>query len=66
MKDPNCLQTIMESKRITYRQLAKMTGVSKSTIHRIANFEQYPTQDIMISIAKGLKLKVTDIFYLDY
>lgn len=62
----NCLQTVMDEKRITYRQLEKMTGISRSALHRIANYEQSPTQDVMISIAKGLKLKVTDIFYLDY
>lgn len=64
--DPNCLQEIMNKKRITYRKLEFMTGVSRSTLHRIANYELSPTQDAMISIARGLKMKVTDIFYFDY
>lgn len=64
--EPNCLQTILHERRITYRQLAIMTGVSKSALQRIANFERSPSQDMMIRIARGLKLKVTDIFYLDY
>ena len=64
--ESNCLQTILEEKRITYRQFAIMTGVSKSTLQRIANYEQSPTHDVMIAIARGLKMKVTDIFYLDY
>lgn len=64
--EPNCLQTIMSKKRITYRKLESMTGVSRSTLHRIANYELSPTQDVMISIAKGLKMEVTDIFYFDY
>ena len=64
--DPNCLQEIMNKKRITYRKLESLTGVSRSTLHRIANYELSPTQDVMISIAKGLKMKVTDIFCFDY
>lgn len=62
----NCLQTIMNEKRITYRELERMTGLSKSTLFRIANYEQSPTQETMISIAKGLEMKVTDIFNFDY
>lgn len=64
--DSNCLQTIMDKKGLSYRKLEKMTGVSRSTLHRIANYELSPTQKVMISIAKGLKMKVTDIFYLNY
>lgn len=62
----NCLQTIMEEKRITYRQLERLTGISRSTLHRIANYELSPTQEVMISIAKGLKMQVSDIFNLKY
>lgn len=62
----NCLQAIMYERKLTYKQLERLTGVSKSTLHRIANFEQSPTQEAMIAIAKGLKMKVTDIFNLDY
>lgn len=64
--EKNCLQAIMYEKKITYRQLERLTGISKSALHKIANFEQSPTQEVMISIAKGLKMKVTDIFYLNY
>ena len=64
--EPNCLQAIMNKRRITYRKLEYMTGVSRSTLHRIANYELSPTQVVMISIARGLKMKVTDIFYFDY
>ena len=64
--DKNCLQIIMNEKKITYRQLELKTGISRSALHKIANFERSPTQDTMIAIARGLKMKVTDIFYLDY
>lgn len=65
-KYSNCLQTIMEEKRITYRRLERLTGISRSTLHRIANYELSPTQNTMISIAKGLKMQVSDIFNLKY
>lgn len=62
----NRLQEIMEEREISYGQLSKKTGVSKSTLQRIANFNQSPTQDMMIIIARGLGMKVIDVFNLDY
>lgn len=62
----NNLKAIMWKINISYEQLAKKTGVSKSTLHRIANYTQSPTQDMMIRIAKGLNMKVIDVFNLDY
>ena len=56
----------MNEKEISYGMLAKSSGISKGTLYKIANFYQSPTQDTMIAIARGLKMKVIDIFYLDY
>lgn len=56
----------MDNKKITYRQLSKMTGISWSALHKIANYERSPTQDTMISIAKGLNMKVSEVFNLEY
>ena len=61
MRKPNNIQQIMDNKKITYRQLSKMTGVSWSALHKIANYERSPTQDTMISIAKGLNMKVSEV-----
>lgn len=66
MRDLNNLQKIMHNKRITYRQLAKASGMSVGALHKIANFDQSPTQDTMIAIAKGLNMKVVEVFNLDY
>lgn len=63
---PNRLQEIMFEKNITYGELARLTGISGGSLYKISNFYQSPTQNTMISIAKGLGLKVTDVFYLDY
>ena len=62
----NRLQEIMNEKEISYGMLAKSSGISKGTLYQIAKFYQSPTQDTMIAIARGLKMKVIDIFYLDY
>lgn len=66
MRNPNNIQLIMKEKQITYRQLSKMTGISWSALNKIANFERSPTQDTMISIAKGLNMKVYEVFNLEY
>lgn len=62
----NRLQDIMNEREISYGALSKQTGISKSALYKIANFYQSPTQDTMIAIARGLGMKVTDIFNLDY
>lgn len=62
----NRLQDIMNERQISYGKLSKQTGISKSTIYRISNFYQSPTQEIMIQIARGLNMKVVDIFDLNY
>ena len=43
-----------------------MTGVSWSALNKIANFDRSPTQDTMIAIAKGLNMRVEEVFNLDY
>lgn len=66
MKKPNNIQQIMDNKNISYRQLSKMTGISWSALHKIANFDRSPTQDTIIAIAKGLNMKVIEVFNLEY
>ena len=56
----------MVERNLSYRQLERMTGVSHSTLNKICMGETDPTQTTMILIAKGLKMKVIDIFYLEY
>lgn len=64
-KVSNNLQEIMSAKHITYRELSLLTGISKSNLHKIANFTHSPTQNTMIAIAKGLNMCVCDIFDFD-
>lgn len=66
MKARNCLDQIMVERNLSYRQLERMTGVSHSMLNKICMGEADPTQTTMILIAKGLKMKVSEIFDLDY
>ena len=66
MKGRNCLNEIMVSRNLSYRQLERMTGVSHSMLNKICMEETDPTQTTMILIAKGLKMKVVDVFNLEY
>lgn len=66
MRKPNNIQEIMDGKKLTYRQLSRMTGISWSALQKIANYERTPSQDTMIAIAKGLNMKVCEVFDLEY
>lgn len=66
MENDNCLQTLMKNRNLSYEKLAKMTGISSSTLQRIATFEQSPTQKVMIAIARGLRMDVVEVFNLDW
>ena len=56
----------MNEKNISYRRLSRLTGLSIGQLYNIANYQSEPTQTTMIAIAKGLKMKVTEVFNLEY
>ena len=60
------LGEIMYNKNLSVRQVALLTGLSKSTISRIANEETSPTADMLERIAKGLKIHITDLIESPY
>ena len=66
MKIKNNLNQIMAERDLSYRQLERMTGVSHTMLNKICMGETDPTQTTMILIAKGLKMKVVDVFDLSY
>ena len=66
MKIKNNLNQIMAERNVSYRQLERMTGVSHTMLNKICMGETDPTQTTMILIAKGLKMKVVDVFDLSY
>lgn len=59
------LDKIMCEKNLTVRQVSYLTGVSKSAISKIQN-GRFPRVDTLELIAKGLGVKITDLFESDY
>lgn len=64
--EKNYISRIRGEKGITIGQLVLRTGLSKSTLTRIENFETDPKQSQMIKIARALKTPVCEVFELDY
>lgn len=60
------LDKIMLSKNLTIRQVSNMTGVSKSSIQRIMNNEISPSADTLELLAKGLKVRISDLLDSPY
>ena len=60
------LDKIMANQNLSVRQVAILTGVSKSTVSRIANNEISPTADILEALAKGLKIRFYDLIDSPY
>lgn len=56
----------MYDKNLSVRQVEIMTGVSKSTINRIMNEEVSPTVDTLERLAKGLRIRISDLIESNY
>ncbi len=48
------------------RQVEALTGVPKSTVNRIRNSLVSPNLDILEQLAKGLHIRISDLFESDY
>ena len=60
------LSEIMYEKNLSVRQVSIMTGVSKSAISKIMNDEVSPTIDTLERLAKGLKVRISDLLESPY
>lgn len=60
------LYKIMYSKNLSVRQVSLLTGMSKSTINRIMNNQVSPTADQLELLAKGLKVRISDLIDSPY
>ena len=56
------LTEIREKKRLSTRELAARSGVSRSHIQRIEAGEANPTIETMCKLAKALEVSVHDLF----
>ena len=60
------LGDIMYERNLTARQVEIMTGISKSTVSRIANNQIIPRLDTLEELAKGLHIKISDLYESDF
>ena len=60
------LGDIMYERNLTARQVEIMTCVSKSTVSRIANNQIVPRLDTLEELAKGLHIKISDLYESDF
>ena len=56
------LDEYMTRKNLTVRQVSVLTDIPKSTIADIQNNKAVPRMDTMENLAKGLKVRITDLF----
>lgn len=56
----------MYEKNLSVRQVSIMTGVSKSAINKIMNEEVSPTIDTLERLAKGLRIRISDLLDSPY
>ena len=66
MHEENMLFQILYEKELTYKELSRLSGISESTLNRIANYATDPKQSTMIAIARALNMDVSDILNLDW
>lgn len=59
------LDKIMYERNLTVRQVSYMTGIPKSTISNIRG-GHFPRIDTMEQIAKGLNIKISDLYDSDF
>ena len=62
----NNLQKIMCDRNLTYAELSRRSGVSNSTLFRIANYESDPRQSTMIAISKALEMDTGEVFFIEW
>ena len=59
------LDEIMEQRNLTERQVSILTGLSRSSVHEIRKGSM-PRVDTLEQLAKGLKIKISDLIESDY
>ena len=59
------LQSLLESREFSQKDLSRLTGIRESTISDWINGKYYPKQDKRLLIAKALKISTTRLFAFD-
>ena len=56
----------MAKRNLSVRQVSRMTGIPASTISDIMNGKSMPRMDTMEMLAKGLRIKISDLYNSPY
>ena len=56
----------MYKRNLSIRQVEILTNISKSTISRIINKQISPSMDVMEKLAKGLKVRISNLYESDF
>lgn len=59
------IRQIRKQQKLTLKDLAKLSGVSKSHISAIETGAKMPTIDVVCKLAKALKCKPEDLFFCE-
>lgn len=60
------LKEVMHEKGISYRRLAILTGIKRSTLHDIATEKTSPRLNDLEAIAEKLEVKIADLYESEY
>ena len=60
------LENIMVKKNLSLRQVSLLTGIPKSTVDDIVVGRKSPRMDVMEKLAKGLKVRISDLYDSPY
>lgn len=58
----NNLATIRAERKLSLMQLARISGVKKSTLSKVENDERTPTVPIAYAICRALGLSIYEVF----
>lgn len=56
----------MTNKKLSIRQVSLLTGIPKSTVDDIVAGRKSPRMDTMEKLAKGLKVRISDLYDSPY
>ena len=60
------LENLMVTKNLSLRQVSILTGIPKSTVDDIMTGRKSPRMDVMEQLAKGLKVRISDLYDSPY
>lgn len=66
MRVLNRIKEIRFERELSLRELERCSGVNYTTISKVENGYESPTQITMIAIARGLDMAVNEVFNLDW